>query len=470
MQDFGAVSSKDQWKIFDQLLDAVVIVDRERRLYYANESFQHLCNVAARAVSNHEQVTKFIELPEECWTSLNAATSPSENDESASGYREVGYITKSGGFGRTQVYTGKIKVPWLADSQLFFLILRDVTLETRLHAKYKVQIEANEKLITELKRGLTETTFLQRLATDLPIYADTVTLLNAVSARLKNELGFRDAHFFYVPEHREAELEPVGAEKRMGSRLREVVRHVGPILRESDAGQVATSMVFRPFGMFWITRFRPRLERPVVLITSSKNSQDSTDHSPLLQALSSQVGTLLNNRALYFGSITDPLTGVFNRKFFESRFDIEFQAAVDQGSPLSVLLVDIDGLKKINDEFGLAVGDAVLMNFGQMIKRRIRTTDLCARIGGEEFILILPDTSVSDASVVAESIRSLMREISIPVPGGDRCINVTLSCGIAGTSSNVGSTQDLLHLANQALFQAKTAGRNQTRTAIKDVA
>ena len=462
MTDGSPKKIAQPWELFDNLLDAIFIVDQERQLFYANESFRHLCDAPRRAVSSRESVNKYIELPEECWQALKGDV---DSDGESGGYREVGFITKNGTFGRAQVLIERANIPTMSEKDLYFAVLRDVTVEARLHAKYKVQIENNERLIADLQRSLDETAFLRRLATDIPIHADTVTLLNTISTRLKAELGFRDAHFLKLPEDQFAEIEPVGIDKRMGSRLRELIRYLGPAIRDTDSSRLVTSVLFKPFGSFWITYFRPRLEKPVVLIASAGQQGEDVDHRTLLEALSGQVSTLLDNRALYFASITDTLTGLFNRRFFDSRFGIECMRSQEKHTPLTLVMIDVDHFKKVNDEYGHPAGDAVLNALGTFLKRRIRTSDFAARVGGEEFALLLPDTSPNDARNLAESIRAHVENMAIPLPGGKE-LKVTVSLGIAGYHWNTDTQASVYQTADEALYAAKQGGRN--RIVVKD--
>jgi two-component system cell cycle response regulator len=177
------------------------------------------------------------------------------------------------------------------------------------------------------------------------------------------------------------------------------------------------------------------------------------------------VSTLLDNRSLYFASITDGLTGLFNRRFFDSRFGIECMRAMEKRAPLTLLLVDVDHFKKVNDKHGHQAGDAVLSMLGQAIKKRIRNSDFAARVGGEEFALLLPDTTPSDALIVAESLRKQVEDHPVAVPGIEKEIHVTVSCGIAGFRWTLDNQQAVFRMADEALYQAKQEGRNRTVTA-----
>ncbi len=159
---------------------------------------------------------------------------------------------------------------------------------------------------------------------------------------------------------------------------------------------------------------------------------------------------------LEHASITDSLLGIYNRSYLDRRLLEEFSSARRYGHELSVLMIDIDHFKAVNDNWGHQVGDQVLQNVTRMIKSRLRETDILCRYGGEEFFLILPHTSGSAAMVKAEQIRS-------EIEGGkDYPQALTVSIGVAAVTSQISSAEDLAWQADMALYRAKQAGRNRT--------
>jgi len=174
-------------------------------------------------------------------------------------------------------------------------------------------------------------------------------------------------------------------------------------------------------------------------------------------------------RKLEEQSITDSLTGLKNRRFFDERLHEEFRRAQRYGDYLSLIMLDLDHFKKVNDRFGHPSGDAVLREASSLIRASIRDPDICARYGGEEFAVILPKTHMSGALAVAERIwRELdAKEYVIPPNGpvvdaaATRTVRVTASLGIAFyPSKDITTGELLLRFADQALYQAKRAGRN----------
>ncbi len=177
-------------------------------------------------------------------------------------------------------------------------------------------------------------------------------------------------------------------------------------------------------------------------------------------------------RKLEEQSITDALTGLKNRRFFDERLHEEFRRAQRYGDYLSLIMVDLDDFKQVNDRFGHPSGDAVLRETGSLIRASIRDPDICARYGGEEFAVILPKTHMSGALAVAERIwrelgaKDYVIPPSAPISptvdaAATRTVRITASVGLAFyPSKDITSGELLLRFADQALYQAKRAGRN----------
>lgn len=161
------------------------------------------------------------------------------------------------------------------------------------------------------------------------------------------------------------------------------------------------------------------------------------------------------NRELEFLATRDPLTGCINRRSFFKIFEQQFSTCQSTGSPLSAFMVDIDHFKSINDNHGHAVGDQVLKLVAETLEKSTRKKDVVCRYGGEEFSVLLPDTDIVSAAVVAEKIRQSLEAL---MPAN---IKVTTSVGLSSLADKPSSPQDLLEYADQCLYVAKRNGRNQ---------
>jgi two-component system cell cycle response regulator len=160
-------------------------------------------------------------------------------------------------------------------------------------------------------------------------------------------------------------------------------------------------------------------------------------------------------------AITDALTGLFNRRYMESHVGTLIEQAAARGKPLTTLVIDIDFFKAINDTYGHDAGDDVLRDFAMRIKRSIRGIDLACRYGGEEFVIVMPETDMAVAAMVAERLRRRIAAEPFSIAQGTNQIPVTISIGIAALRGKEDTSASLLKRADQALYRAKRDGRNR---------
>jgi diguanylate cyclase (GGDEF)-like protein len=160
-------------------------------------------------------------------------------------------------------------------------------------------------------------------------------------------------------------------------------------------------------------------------------------------------------------AIYDTLTGLVNRRYFEERITAEAEKAFLNGSALSIIMVDIDHFKRVNDTFGHAAGDKVLREVGSLLKSSVRRQDdMVARYGGEEFVLVLPGVTLEPASTIAERIRRSFQDTPIDI--GETQLHLTISLGISNFPIHrVKSKEELVKMADLALYEAKRGGRNR---------
>jgi diguanylate cyclase (GGDEF)-like protein len=162
-------------------------------------------------------------------------------------------------------------------------------------------------------------------------------------------------------------------------------------------------------------------------------------------------------------AIVDPSSGLFNRPYFQSRLQEELQRSTRQNTPVSLLMLDIDSFKSINDTFGHLAGDTVIKDVADILKSSVRVFDVCARYGGEEFAVVMPGSSLDSATAIAERIRQRIHSYH----STDRALSalrVTVSIGVA-ESGPLGSVREVIERADAALYAAKRAGKNRVSTA-----
>jgi two-component system cell cycle response regulator len=173
--------------------------------------------------------------------------------------------------------------------------------------------------------------------------------------------------------------------------------------------------------------------------------------------------TRADNQRLEALATTDPLTRLLNRRAFHERITEEVQRAHRYGSVVTLLLLDMDHFKQVNDTFGHLIGDAVLAQLASVMQASLRTVDVAARYGGEEFVAILPETALEGGIVIAERLRERVERHEFAGANGNP-LRLTASLGVAAyPTAEVRSTEDLIARADAALYRAKAHGRNQVR-------
>lgn len=194
---------------------------------------------------------------------------------------------------------------------------------------------------------------------------------------------------------------------------------------------------------------------------SSFSSQDIKK----LSLVSSQIALAIANAQLYTRtrelSVRDELTGINNRRYFQQMLQMEWKRAVRFHRTISLIMLDVDHFKMYNDTFGHLQGDKVLKRIGGLLKSNLREVDTVARFGGEEFIMLLPDTDKRGAIVVAEKVRLLMEGERFLTDDRDETRRVTISVGLSTYPDDVGDMDDLIDHADIALYRAKENGRNR---------
>ncbi len=185
--------------------------------------------------------------------------------------------------------------------------------------------------------------------------------------------------------------------------------------------------------------------------------------SYVMGQLALQTANDVKNMAiLQHESITDALTGLKNRRYFDQRMSEEVALSLRHKLPLSLMLLDVDHFKKINDTYGHQIGDEVLFTLAKLISGMVRDSDIVARYGGEEIAIITPRTNKEEAALLAERLRDLIEKTTVAMVGTTQeVVQVTVSLGICSLSAVITDKDALLEESDQALYLAKKYGRNR---------
>jgi len=187
------------------------------------------------------------------------------------------------------------------------------------------------------------------------------------------------------------------------------------------------------------------------------------DDQFVLQVFADHITTALTKDNLYQQASTDGLTGLASRRYLDRRLADEMAFATRNGTPLSILLVDLDDFKQLNDTHGHQAGDEVLRAIGKIIRKSVRRVDVCGRYGGEEFILALPETETDGALVVAENVRERVEAHDFVDP--QAALRVTVTLGIATFPTHAADLHALIGAADRAMYEGKRAGKNRHQVA-----
>jgi len=199
--------------------------------------------------------------------------------------------------------------------------------------------------------------------------------------------------------------------------------------------------------------------RLALIVITSADSAFNERSSGLMRAMSSHFAVAFENAALYQIAITDELTGLYSKRHFRSSLLKKFSLYEQFGEKMTLLMLDIDKFKKINDTYGHPAGDQVLKEAGQCIRASTRDEDMAFRYGGEEFAVILPASGSKAGLFVAERIRKKIEDTVFHVDGHE--LRMTISIGVASCPDHAASIRELTLESDKALYEAKRTGRNR---------
>jgi diguanylate cyclase (GGDEF)-like protein len=366
------------------------------------------------------------------------------------------------------------------------LITTFKALREKTHAYYQLPEDIQEELRhfeKELERQLLQFQVLQRVTDVLGQILDIKTLLRTALDLVGSELG-ADRGFVILYDsslhqlhsmvtwHYDFEESSMRHEQSFSKTLAQETMTTGELLILDNAMtdprfQSAHSILAsRIQSVICIPLFRGEEIIGVIYLDNlHRSGQFQSVHHGFLMTFARQASLALHNAKLYTQAVSDDLSGLFLRKYVEQRIREEIARYSRQQHPFAILMIDIDHFKSINDRFGHTKGDEVIVRVAKHLQSLARTADVVSRYGGEEFLMLLPQTTLEGARSLAERLRE--KVASVTFHAGDTSFSITISLGIASYEDCFG--EDLVALINsadQALYQAKREGRNCVRCAL----
>jgi diguanylate cyclase (GGDEF)-like protein len=340
----------------------------------------------------------------------------------------------------------------------------------------------NAQLFEEAERRARETSVLAAIGRDISSSLDLETVLERIAHGVR-ELLTRGSAAIFLFDEQTAKLSAVAVSGKM-ERLREsLVAELGKgmlgsivanrkseivnnVVADARAVHVAGSDEEREGDKFMAA---PLFSRDLVIgaVAVWRGPGEPTfkaEELEFLEGLGQQASIAIRNAQLYRQTkhlaTTDGLTGLLNRRCVAERIDEEFTKSRRYRRPTSIIMVDVDHFKRVNDEHGHEAGDLVLRALAEILVQSVRQSDAVGRYGGEEFVALLPETTLEGAAALAERIRIAVAETEIPLPSGRR-LSVTASFGVSSMDGTDANYEAVLKRADQAMYRSKQAGRNR---------
>lgn len=471
--------------IFSAILQPIIVCDESGHIVYANDA----CALSF-GYDEHQLRRKifpdFLKLKPEFPWSFKEITERTL-------YREASFET-----GRQNgAVQYAVKPLQMKNGETRWMIcFRDATMEINLQKKYSSERRTAENLSQEvlgqraellisqqnLERMVAQMSFL------LSFYSRTRFVLEPHLIAFEfmqiacEEIGFQEGLYFHFEEpgrtlRFESHVSLMGEAQKPDRALRTKIRpedndYLFSLMSESlctvevESASPTAGAFYAQFGVENFTnaavltlRDGERLIGQIHLTNFLQSSEVDQSTIDLFKYMIDPLELTLRNTELYRASVTDELTQLSNVRYFRIKLQGELEKAEKTEKPVSLIMIDLDHFKKINDTYGHPIGDQVIRSAAALLKSSVRATDIPARYGGEEMAIILPNCSVENAVIVAEKIRSGLEALEIPTEKG--ILRFTASLGVASFPVHANSREDLVEKADQALYKAKHSGRNR---------
>lgn len=457
----------------------IVALDREGRVQMCNDAFEHLFQFRRSELVGQN---------------LDSLTLPEQAEEAGETAVEVASGDSSQGFVRRARKDGSVfdvellAVPLKMEGRVrgSFGIYKDVSAQIEAADLAKAHGESLNRLVTELQMRTTQMTLLNEMGDLLQCCGSREEAYSVVaqSARKIFPIATSGALFIFRPSRNALETVSTWG-KESATETSTVPDDCWALRRgranwsESPDGGIVCSHIKLPvaasylcvplaaqgdvLGILHLQYDRSESARGTIIFETLQDSQQRLATSVASQ-IALSLASLNLRETLRDQSIRDPLTGLFNRRFMQESLDRELLRARRKKHPLTVLFLDLDQFKRFNDTFGHDAGDLVLRSMAEVFRQYFRGDDVVCRYGGEEFAVILPESTAKDAVLRANDLRAEAKKLQLKHQG--RTLDpVSISAGIASFPEHGSTTEELLRVADQGLYQSKADGRDRVTIA-----
>lgn len=451
---------------------AIIITDIDGSIVYVNPKFTEITGYSQKeAVGQNPRILKTETAPKELYKELW--------EKISSGMEWRGEFCNKRKNGTNYWISATISPVKDSDGKIsnFIGIQEDITKAKQAESELREAVLERDKNISELNHLILFSTMMRdETKEDM--------LVKNMGYTIKEHFGANSLHILLLNENKNILEEPItiSSIKKNSSFIKEDVILNPALCRTIRTGQklVAQNIdnhiscecikaLNENFGYVCVPLIAGGKALGVIVLTRERDSFWSEKQIALISTYanitaSSLYKTRLMNSAEK-AAITDGLTGVYNRRFFEEMTKKQLLIAKRRNLNLSLFLIDIDYFKKVNDTYGHTAGDALLLELSALLTKSIRESDFVARYGGEEFTVVLPEVEINEAFKKAEHIKTSVETSNFDTLVSGKTVRITLSIGVATFPMHGSNYEELVCAADRALYQAKERGRNMVVSA-----
>lgn len=444
-----------QWDLFsylDYFLDGASLIDRHGQIQYCNQAFADMVGLSQKRL-HHKNIKQVLQFDESSWQKVGQFSLIQEPTQ---------YYRFPFNNNQFEHELGICFLPVQNQPDYLLLLCRDFSLEKLLQQKYQSTLKQKEEIFRAHQRKLFESLFLSSLVDVAGSATGPEEILEKFLPKTIEIFEFQGIATFLL--NNEEKLELKGHAKKdfvslqvLRLLIQDYRNHVETCMQKNQPIQIQNSiynMVLIPIS---------RNEKVLGLTVCLKDVKEiiTEDEVQMVEAMGNHIALNVESIKLREDVYKDALTGIFNKRYFNQKIDQEILQSQNKATPVSLIMTDIDYFKKVNDTFGHQTGDLILKEVARVVQNMVREKDIVCRYGGEEFAIILPDTTTDGAMVIAERIRQAV-EKHTPDPQRP-FLKVTLSLGIASAPLHSLQREHLVEFADKALYDCKRAGRNQSQ-------